>query len=232
MVGLSAVGAIAGLGVSAGSLLPPPVTPKGEIRDTFQVSKVPKPQWWDQYVGRPANVDMFQNVWDGLTAVWRGVYDEDTGELLLNTGMLAIIIRVPKENFTIEEPSVYEPRDGFELAVQHPDGDSVLVAIFDRCIHLCCTPGWHVIPNPPRDYVEPTKTHEIYGEDPIYCVCHGSQYDPLDLVNDVHPKSDARYVGSRRVHLPADRALPSIPIKVEGKNLIGGYLNPEWYVYC
>lgn len=235
VVGVSAVGAVVGLGVSAGSLLPPPVRPKGDVRDTFSVSKFSSAQWWDPYAGRPANVDMFENVWDGLTAVWRGVFDQDTGELLLNTGMPAIIIRVPKGDSTVEEPSAFEERDGFSLRVEHPVEDSYVVAFFDRCVHLCCQPGWHVITTSVvahSDYVEPSKTYEKYGEDPIYCICHGSQFDPLDLRNALNPKTEARYVGARRVHLPADRPLPSIPLKLEGTTLIGGYLDPAWYVYC
>ena len=90
-------------------------------------------------------------------------------------------------------------------------------------------------PPPPRDYsaynAEP-PTYKEFGVDPIYCVCHGSQYDPMLLVVDRNTKNGARYVGAQRVHGPALRALPVIPVRLEGGALVGGMPNPAWYIYC
>src|SRR5206468_3963581 len=128
--------------------------------------------------------------------------------------------------------------DGFSLYFDDPTLDAAnngtrIVVLFDRCVHLCCYPGWHVINNPPpdRNYVVPPPTYVQFAENPVYCICHGSQYDPLLLIVDVNPKNDARYVGAERVHGPAPRALPVIPVKAQGLNLVGGMADPAWYIY-
>ena len=41
-----------------------------------------------------------------------------------------------------------------------------------------------------------------------------------------------RYVLVWRVDGPAPRALPVIPLKAKGANLVGGMTNPAWYIYC
>src|SRR3990172_6707742 len=81
-------------------------------------------------------------------------------------------------------------------------------------------------------YVAPAPTYEEFKQDPVYCVCHGSQYDPMALVVDLNTRNAARYVGALRVHGPALRALPVIPVKLEAGALVGGMPNPAWYVYC
>src|SRR5436190_1742862 len=116
-------------------------------------------------------------------------------------------------------------------------GGTRILVFFDRCVHLCCYPGWHVVDNPPpgRDYNNygaSPPTFVQFQQDPIYCVCHGSQYDPMVLVVNVNDKSGAGYVGAQRVHGPAPRALPVIPVQAQGLNLVGGMANPAWYVYC
>src|SRR3989442_499541 len=75
-------------------------------------------------------------------------------------------------------------------------------------------------------------TYNVFGVDPVYCICHGSQYEPMVLVVNTNDKSGAQYVGAWRVHGPAPRALPVIPVKAQGLNLVGGMANPPWYVYC
>src|SRR5256712_5095574 len=52
------------------------------------------------------------------------------------------------------------------------------------------------------------------------------------LIVDVNPKNDALYVGAERVHGPAPRALPVIPVKSQGGVLVGGLADPAWYIYC
>jgi len=91
-----------------------------------------------------------------------------------------------------------------------------------------------VINNPPpdRNYIVSPPTYVAFGENPVYCICHGSQYDPLLLIVDLNPKNDARYVGAERVHGPAPRALPVIPVKAQAQNLVGGMADPAWYIYC
>src|SRR3989442_8835557 len=52
------------------------------------------------------------------------------------------------------------------------------------------------------------------------------------LVVNTNDKNGAQYVGAWRVHGPAPRALPVIPVKASGLNLIGGMADPAWYLYC
>jgi Rieske Fe-S protein len=94
-----------------------------------------------------------------------------------------------------------------------------------------------VIDNPPplRDYATygaSPPTYVQFNQDPVYCVCHGSQYDPMLLVVNTNDKNGAKYVGAQRVHGPAPRALPVIPVQAQGQNLVGGMADPNWYIYC
>src|SRR5207302_10702771 len=157
------------------------------------------------------------------------------------TGYPCMIIRIKRESQFFTEPPA-DPVPGhfkglqasdpaFKLYFDDPaldaaNGGTRIVVLFDRCVHLCCYPGWHVVNNPPpgRDYSAygaSPPTYVQFQEDPVYCVCHGSQYDPMLLVVNVHP-SGASYVGAERVHGPAPRALAVIPVKAQGSTLVGG----------
>ena len=239
-----AIGSIGGLGgLVTGQILPPPVKFSGEIRESIQYTKFPTPQWWNARAGTPVRPGDFAE-WQGATGVWRGLFQE--GRYVPGTGLACLIIRVKREDTFFTFPSESEVPDplpeGFRLFFDDPDLDAAnggtrIVIVFDRCVHLCCYPGWHVVFDPPpaRDYsaynAEP-PTYKEFGVDPIYCVCHGSQYDPMLLVVDRNTKNGARYVGAQRVHGPALRALPVIPVRLEGGAMVGGMPNPAWFVYC
>lgn len=239
-----AIGSIGGLGgLVTGQILPPPVKFSGEIRESIQYTKFPTPQWWNARAGTPVRPGDFAE-WQGATGVWRGLFQE--GRYVPGTGLACLIIRVKREDTFFTFPSESELPDplpeGFRLFFDDPDLDAAnggtrIVVVFDRCVHLCCYPGWHVVFDPPpaRDYsaynAEP-PTYKEFGVDPIYCVCHGSQYDPMLLVVDRNTKNGARYVGAQRVHGPALRALPVIPVRLEGGAMVGGMPNPAWYIYC
>jgi len=239
-----AIGSIGGLGgLVTGQILPPPVKFSGEIRESIQYTKFPTPQWWNARAGTPVRPGDFAE-WQGATGVWRGLFQE--GRYVPGTGLACLIIRVKREDTFFTFPSESELPDplpeGFRLFFDDPDLDAAnggtrIVVVFDRCVHLCCYPGWHVVFDPPpaRDYsaynAEP-PTYKEFGVDPIYCVCHGSQYDPMLLVVDRNTKNGARYVGAQRVHGPALRAIPVIPVRLESGALVGGMPNPAWYIYC
>jgi Rieske Fe-S protein len=235
------VGALGGLGgLVTGQLLPPPVQFNGEIRETITYTKFDTPQWWNSKDGQPVKVTDFQ-LWDGATGVWRGLFQDN--QWIPGTGFPVIIIRVPINGTGATQPSSSDMiaagipalPAGFDLAYEDAATETRIEVFFDRCVHLCCYPGWHVVTNPPPDYgnyLVPPPTHAVYGKDPIYCICHGSQYDPLLLTIDRNPKNGAHYVGAQRVHGPAPRALPLIPVKEQGGNLVGGMADARWYVYC
>lgn len=232
------VGTVAGVGgLVSGQLLPPPIQREGEVREALTYTKFPTPQWWNAKDGKPVQTADFEE-WQGATAVWRGVFQE--GGWVPGTGFPAIVIRIMRDDtyFKAPDPKTVAPLpEGFNF--YYDNGvDTRIVVLFDRCVHLCCSPGWHVVTNPPpgRDYgtygANP-PTWEVFNEDPVYCICHGSQYDPMLLVTDVNPQAGSvPYPGAKMVHGPATRALPLIPVKSEGGNLVGGMADPRWYVYC
>jgi len=241
------LGTIGGLGgLVTGQILPPPVKFNGEIREEIVYTKWPTPDpraWWNPRQGQPVRVSHFGE-WQGATGVWRGLFVE--GRWVPGTGFPCLIIRIKREaqyfEFPSEEGLPVPLPEGFSLFFDDPDldpdnGGTRIVVLFDRCVHLCCFPGWHMVtdPKPGRDYdaygADP-PTWQQFGQDPVYCVCHASQYDPMLLIVDVNPKNRRRYVGAQRVHGPATRALPLIPVRVQGEVLVGGMPDPAWYIYC
>ena len=150
--------------------------------------------------------------------------------------MPVLVIRVKRDDsvFIAPPPGDVSLPAGFDLYYDDPARDIRIVVVYDRCAHLCCFPGWQVITNPPpaRDYTSDTPTYRVYGLDPIYCVCHGSQYDPMVLLKDVNPRNGVTYVGPSRVHGPSSRAIPVIAVKAINDVLVGGMADPRWYEYC
>jgi Rieske Fe-S protein len=237
---LGAVGALGALGgLSAGDFLPPPVQFSGEVREGLIYTKFPTPQWWNSKDGTPVRVSDFQ-VWDGATAVWRGLFQNN--QLIPGTGFPCIVIRLPydapefsfPDQATLTANGIAAPPEGFSYYYQDDSTKTRIAVFYDRCVHLCCYPGWHVVTNPPpgRDYAVPPPTYDVYHEDPIYCICHGSQYDPLVLTVNFNPHSNVSYIGAEMVHGPAPRALVVIPVKESGGALVGGMPDPRWYIYC
>ncbi len=237
---LGTVGALGGLGgLLTGQLLPPPIQASGEVREGLFYTKFPTPQWWNSKDGTAVKASDF-NVWDGATAVWRGLYQNNL--LLPGTGFPCIVIRVPYSapEFTFPTQAqmtangIAPPPTGFEYYYDDPTSKTKVIVFYDRCVHLCCYPGGHVVTNPPpgRDYLVPPPTYDVYHEDPIYCICHGSQYDPLLLTINFNPHSNVNYIGATHVHGPAPRALVVIPVKAQSGALVGGMPNPAWSVYC
>lgn len=238
------VGAIGGLGgLVTGQLLPPPYKFAGEIRETIEYTKFPTPQWWNARAGTAVRTSDFQE-WQGATGVWRGLVQD--GKYVPGTGLPCLIIRIKREDQFFRVPTPAEMPaplpEGFDLVFDDPaldaaNGGTRIVVLFDRCVHLCCYPGWHVVTSPPpgrsyADYGASPPTYDQFRQDPVYCVCHGSQYDPMVLVVNTNDRNGSRYVGAWRVHGPAPRALPVIPVRAQGANLVGGMVNPAWYVYC
>ena len=242
-MGFGTIGALGAVGASTiGQLIPPPLRFDGEVRDTLHYTKFPTPQWWNGLREQPVRVSDFEEEWMGATGVWRGLFRG--GKLLPGTGFPVMVIRVKRDiaNFKVPLPEALPaaPPVGYSLFYDDEARDVRIVVVFDRCVHLCCYPGWHVVDDPPPDrgYVAYSPTWEIYRRDPIYCVCHGSQYEPMSLVVNFNEKSSASYVGAERVHGPAHRALPIVPVKASNEVLIGampendGKPDPRWYVYC
>lgn len=201
--------------------------------ERFVYTRFPTPQWWNARAGEPIRVTDFQE-WQGATGVWRGVFNE--GRWVPGTGFPVLVIRVKRDDAVFVAPprgAVSLP-GGFNLYYDDPARDLRIVVVYDRCAHLCCVPGWQVVQDPPpaRDYLSDAPTYRVYGLDPVYCVCHGSQFDPMVLVTDVNPRNGVTYVGPSRVHGPSSRSIPIVPVDAVGDVLIGGMPDPSWYDYC
>jgi len=235
---VAGAGLVAGSLVASGtSLFPPPLRLQGELKETFvYTATTPSPGetiWWNHLAGREARtVDL--PLWQGAAPVWRGLFDEEGG-LIPGSGLTALLIRVAGDRrFKVPEE--------FEEHVVHLDDGNVLVGLYDRCVHLCCNPGWHVKPVPEayKDYRTNPKTL-LYGEDPIWCQCHNSQYDPMSLEWNTHPNGQ-EYIGAKFVHGPASRGLPAIPLRLQGDGetlvgdseaVVGGTNVMGWYTsFC
>ncbi len=240
---LGTVGALGGLGgLVTGQLLPPPIRFNGEVSQTIRYTRFPTPQWWNIKDGLPVKPGDF-TLWEGATAVWQGLYQ--SGTLIPGTGYPVIVIRIPANAPEFTAPTtadlvssgVTPPPSGFDLyfedlTMDAANGGTRIVVLFDRCVHLCCYPGWHVIPVSDRTYLGPTPTYYVYKQDPVYCICHGSQYDPLLLKIAFNPVNNVNYVGATHVHGPAARELAVIPVQLKSGTLVGGLPDPLWYEYC
>ena len=208
--------ALAGsLVVSAKTLMPPPIEFEGEVNEGFVFAKgdTPNPFGFDRYAGKEAKVENFAETWAGAATLWRALFDVN-GEQIPGTGFPVLLIKVDPELF--RAPPEWTAGDYI--------ADAGIVAIWDRCVHLCCLPQWHLEKLPPayQDYEASRvpRTSEA-GEDPIWCRCHNSQYDPATFVWDVHPDKTL-YIAANLSHGPATRGLPVVSIKESAGRIVGG----------
>lgn len=239
-IGLATAAFAAGAAASGGAatvlrtLLPPPTMPTQQVRNALVYTAYPSAQWWNSKANAQVKVTDF-GLWTGATAVWRGLFDSN-GSFVPGTGYPILIVRVPRVDtyYALPNPLPWNLPAGFGLFYDDPSRDIRIVAGLDRCTHLCCFPGWHVVTNPPpgRDYVVPSPTYSVYAEDPIYCICHGTQYDPLVLVADTNPHNGVLFPGLQLVHTPGTFALPLLPLRAVGDVLEGSLPDPSWFVYC
>lgn len=239
-LGLLAAGFAAGAAMTGGGvvlvrdLLPPPRLLHAQVTDTLVYTAYPTDQWWNGLAGAPVRVTDFP-LWSGATAVW-GALRDDTGTVAPGTGYPVLVIRVPRVDsyYQLPDPLPWSLPPGLALFYDDPVRDIRIVAGFDCCTHLCCYPGWHVVTNPPpgRDYAVSPPTYDVYNQDPIYCICHGTQYDPLVLVADTNPHNGVLFPGMELVHTPGTFAMPLIPLRAVDDVLEGGMVDARWYVYC
>lgn len=230
----------AGAATVVGAATIPSLFERPPVDETIRYYPFPTPQWWNSREGSPVRVTDF-DPWQGASAVWRGTFTG--GRYEIGSGFPVLVIRVPRDDSLFRAP----PRDeiplpaGSDVFYDDPARDIRLVVVYDRCAHLCCSPGWHVVTDPPplrgyeRFVSDPQRdvpTWSVYGQDPIYCVCHGSQYDPMVLTREVNPRTGVEYVGPLRVYGPSTRAIPVVPIRARDDVLVGAMPDPRWFQYC
>jgi len=214
-VGLGAAALTGSLVVSGKSLIPPPITHEGEVNEGFvfvKDSNLPNRFGFDALVGQDAKVEHFTEPWAGGATLWRALFDPD-GNQLPGTGFPVLLIRVDRS--LLRFPA--------QWTTDHFIDDAGIVAIWDRCVHLCCFPQWHLedLPAAYQDY-EPALVPRTFeaGEDPIWCRCHNSQYDPATIAWDVHPNGTV-YMGANLAHGPANRGMPAVSIAEAGGRIVG-----------
>lgn len=213
-VGIGAAGMTGALVVSGKSLVPPAIELEGEVNEGFVYAKgdSPNPFGFDSFAGQDARVEHFTELWSGTAVLWRALFDEE-GAQIPGTGFPVLLMKVDPDLLR------YPP--------QWTTGDFVagegIVAIWDRCVHLCCFPQWHLerLPDSYRDYeASRVPRTSLAGQDPIWCRCHNSQYDPITLVWDVHPNGTV-YIGANLAHGPATRSLAAVSIAEQGGRIVG-----------
>jgi Rieske Fe-S protein len=202
------------------------------VREAFTYTKFPSPQWWDSLAGRTVRVTDLQ-LWQGASVVWRGLFRE--GAYVPGTGFPVIVVRIARDDLYIQIPQEMSPPPGYGFHYDDPYRDIRIVAVFARCTHLCCHSGWHITyspDNPPalNNYFDASPTKDVYGQIPIYCICHDAQFDPLVLRTD--SREGVTYVAAAAVGGPTRLGLPVVPVRADNDVLFGGMPDPRWYAYC
>ena len=220
-VAVGAAGLAGSLIASGKTLLPPTAAQEGTVNEGFIIAKgdTPNPYGFDALAGQEARVEHFTRPWAGVAAIWRAVLDDQNAQIP-GTGFPVLLIRVDPELF--RAPSEWVAgQDYIEATIGGED--ATLVAIWDKCVHLCCFPQWHLAKLPPSYQVyDAGRVPRTFtdGQDPIWCRCHNSQYDPVTIVWDVHP-SGIVYLGANMAHGPAKRGLPAVSIASQGGKILG-----------
>jgi Rieske Fe-S protein len=229
-VGLIAGGA-AGATIAIGSQLLKSPSPELEVRDEIMYPPSPAGAWWDAHAGQPMRATDFAE-WQGAPGLWRATYDRGTH--VSGSGTSVVAVRVRRDDTVFTAPTDVSLPAGVSLFHDDPARDLRIVVLASRCAHLCCKVTWHDATIHPgaRDYLSNTPTWELFGQDPIYCQCHSSQYDPMVLVRGTHPGGTTEYVGAQRVHGPATRPIPVVPLRVDSDTLVGVMVDSRWYEYC
>lgn len=116
------------------------------------------PLWYESYLDQEMRAEHFKNVGDGAPFRWRSEGQEGTN---IVTGILLKV--------NVDKIKSSKPLTGFV----YDNGDGTgFIAYCSFCAHFCCVPGYAENKNPKR--LEASR--EL-----IFCSCHDSRYDPLDV---------------------------------------------------
>lgn len=128
--------------------------------------------WYREMLGQDVKREHFRDVGYGAGFNWRS--EGQSGKNIL-TG---IVLRMSKKAFSYVPGPWPLGAQKFEKAandmlVDLGDG-SVLVAYISFCKHFCCVPGWQESPL--------ARTQGFWSK--MFCTCHFSVYDPVQLKGD------------------------------------------------
>lgn len=117
--------------------------------------------WYQDLLDQPMLASHFKNIGDGAPFRWRS--EGQVG----NNIVTGIVIKVDPKSVKGKLPKgfVWDNMDG-----------TGFVAFCSFCAHFCCVPGY--TENASELAKEPRGKS---GRDIIYCSCHDSRYDPLDI---------------------------------------------------
>ena len=110
-----------------------------------------------------------------------------------------------------------------------------MVIVFSRCPHLCCIPGWQLVPNDfTADTWFPGGTDS--GGNKLFCICHSSRYDPTMIEkNQNRNRTNGtmfEYFGIKLTGGPAPVGMPLIPFEVNGDVIEALPTYLDWYTFC
>lgn len=234
-----AAGAAGAFSLAYGSqLLRPSEEPGTEVRDTlyFHTNPADSPQWWDPLEARPMRVTDFE-LWRGAPGIWRAEFKENS--IVPGTGLPVLVVCVPRDIVNFQAPNDANLPAGVGLYYDDPIRDLRIVVFYSRCTHFCCRTSWRIAPAKPELLAEavPGPTRDVYGQEPICCLCHYGMFEPMVLTWGAHPPSArgdiVRYIGGQVIRGPPTRPLPVVPVRGEGDFLAGVMVNPHWYdAFC
>lgn len=117
--------------------------------------------WYKNKVDRPLNVKDFDEVGKGAPFKWRSQGQVDNNII---TGIALRIDPAQIDGGQLEEA---------EGLIGGPFIDQDIIAFCSFCAHFCCVPGY-------KESKEALNRGNDVWES-LFCTCHGSVYDPLDL---------------------------------------------------
>ena len=118
-----------------------------------------------------------------------------------------------------------------------------MIIVMSRCPHLCCIPGWQLVPNDfTADNWIPGGLDS--GGNKLFCICHSSRFDPtvIEKNTNINKNTGAafKYFGIKRTGGPAPVGIPLIPFQVNASGVIeaidfeaeGVVEILDWYTFC
>lgn len=121
--------------------------------------------WYKDLANEVIRTSHFKTIGQGAPFKWRSEGQEQ------NNIITGIILKINPKDIKGKLPA------GFV----HDNGDGTgFLAVCSFCAHFCCVPGYaennSPLTKPGAKPTDPDGSHEL-----IYCSCHDSRYDPLDI---------------------------------------------------
>jgi Rieske Fe-S protein len=126
--------------------------------------------WYKNKLDRPLNIKDFDGPGKGAPFKWRSEGQFD------NNIITGIAIRIDPEKLDDDQRKAVEAAEEF---IGGSFIDQGIIAFCSFCAHFCCVPGY-------KESKEALNRGNDVWE-AMFCTCHGSVYDPLDLTEYQFP---------------------------------------------